>query len=70
MQGAVITGMDCDVGRYVDWVARRTVATMNRGQVREPYTYMPAGTTSTQGTGTADASPLVQIKIRGGPRLA
>jgi len=35
--GAVLTGVDCDVGRYVEWVARRTVATMNRGQVREPY---------------------------------
>ncbi len=43
MQGAVITGVDCDVGRYVEWVARRTVATMNRGQVREPYKYMPCG---------------------------
>jgi hypothetical protein len=35
--------MDYDVGRYVDWVARRTVATANRGQVREPYKYMPCG---------------------------
>lgn len=43
VQGAVITGVDCDVGRYVEWVARRTVATMNRGQVREPYKYMPCG---------------------------
>ena len=41
--GAVLTGVDCDVGRYVEWVARRTVATMNRGQVREPYKYMPCG---------------------------
>jgi hypothetical protein len=68
--GAVITGVECDVGRYVEWVARRPVATMNRGQVREPYKYMPREHYVDPGTGAADTPPLVQIKTRDEPRLA